>query len=316
MPEDERFQLLKVYTDEGIVGVGEAFRGHDVSREAEELVGKNPFALNLRSMRVPFHDALYDVIGKALGVPAYRLLGDKVRDKVPVAYWSCHMEPEETAREAEHAAKRGFKVHKLKARSWDIVETARLITGAAGPDYAIRVDPNGEFKLPSTTIRLAEELEGYTIECFEDPIPKENPNLLHEFALLREKCSIPIAPHFGDPEQVLYAIRTDAADCFDISGRTEGFDKVLACAAIAEAAGIPIWLQTAANSLGVRAAFSVHLNAVIKNATMPDDTLHFLRENDLVGGMLDVQNGFIEVPERPGLGIELDEKAVARYRIG
>ncbi len=91
---------------------------------------------------------------------------------------------------------------------------------------------------------------------------------------------------------------------------------MLACAAVAEAAGIPRWLQTAANSLGVRAAFSVHLNAVIRNATMPDDTLHFLRENDLIGGMLDVQNGFIEVPERPGLGVELDEKAVARYRIG
>ena len=59
-----------------------------------------------------------------------------------------------------------------------------------------------------------------------------------------------------------------------------------------------------------------HVHAVIRNATIPSDVLHFTRENDLVGEVMAPKDGFVEIPETPGLGVELDMKAVEKYRVG
>ena len=86
-------------------------------------------------------------------------------------------------------------------------------------------------------------------------------------------------------------------------------------AGISEAAGMPVWLQVTRLGLGVFGAFATHVHAVIKNATIPSDSLHFVRENDLIYGTLAPKDGFVKVPTAPGLGIELDMKAVEQYRI-
>jgi len=89
------------------------------------------------------------------------------------------MEPHETAAEAAVGAASGFSNHKLKARSWDIVETVRLMKEAAGADYTIGVDPNTLFVDVSTSARLATELEPFgTVSVFEDPCLKNNLRLL------------------------------------------------------------------------------------------------------------------------------------------
>ena len=86
-------------------------------------------------------------------------------------------------------------------------------------------------------------------------------------------------------------------------------------AGIAEAAGMPVWLQVVGLGLGVSGAFGTHVHAAIKNATIPSDSLHFVRENDLIYGALTPKDGFVEVPTVPGLGVELDMKAVEKYRV-
>ena len=309
---DTPILLIKMYTDEGIVGVGEGERGQDVEALAPQWIGRDPFKVNLRETHPPFQTALYDIVGKALALPVWRLMGDMVRDKVAVNYWSCYMAPEDTAREAEVAVKQGYKTHKLKARPWDIVRQAELITKAAGPDYAIIVDPNGTFETPAATVRIARELEerGYNIQCFEDPIPKGHNKQL---ALMRQKFDIPIAPHLGQPLDVLEALKAGAADMFNLSGN---FDSVYRSAALADAEGLPVWIQIAGLSLGVAAAFATHACVVIRNAILPADTLHFLREDDLLlEHPLDPKDGYLEVPQGPGLGVELDERAVERFQV-
>ena len=84
---------------------------------------------------------------------------------------------------------------------------------------------------------------------------------------------------------------------------------------MAEAAGMPVWLQVAGLQLGVSGAYGNHVHAVIRNATIPSDVLHFTRENDLVGGVMAPKDGFVEIPETPGLGVELDMKALEHYRV-
>lgn len=309
---DRPILLIKVYTDEGIVGIGEGGRGGDVDHLIGNWIGKDPMEMNIQTTSAPFQHALYDIVGKARNLPAYKLMGDCYRDEVPVGYWSCYMDPKDTGKEAEVAAKMGFTNHKLKARPWDIVQQAEEITKAAGPHYGITVDPNGMFETVEQSVRLAKELEPYNILCFEDPVDKKD---FADFRAIRSQVreAIPIAPHLGSPASVLEAIKADAADMFNISGN---LDSALRCTAVADAAGMQVWLQVAGLSLGIAAAFATHVGAVVKNATLPADTLHFLKENDLIGGALPPKNGHIKVPQTPGLGVELDEDALAKYRVG
>ncbi len=305
------FVVVQVRTDDGLVGLGEAWgvAKSAVEQTAETFLGTDPLTLPLQTCDRPFQSALYDLAGQALGVPVWRLIGDQHRERVPVAYWSCHMPPEATAREAEQAVAKGFTVHKLKARSWDAVRQAELITKAAGPDYAILFDPNTEFRHVSTAVRLAREMEPYNVECFEDPVLKHD---LGWYRLLRQKLDIPQALHLSNPNDVLQAVRGEAVDRFNLSGNVA---TILACHAIAEAAQIPVWHQIAGLSLGIQATFAVHVGCTLKQATLASDELPFIHENDLIGGALPAIEGHFQVPAGPGLGVELDTAALQHYRI-
>lgn len=155
--------LVWVHTDEGLTGLGESNSlNSNITDQAdaiaEKYIGKNLWDIDLASESFAFQCAFYDLAGQALGVPAHKLIGEKYRDSVELAYWSPPMPAEATAAEAERAANMGFRVHKLKARKANIVETARLIREACGPDFQIRVDPNTEFGDLETGLRLAREL--------------------------------------------------------------------------------------------------------------------------------------------------------------
>jgi L-alanine-DL-glutamate epimerase-like enolase superfamily enzyme len=305
------YLIYRMHTDEGLAGIGEQWGGNkeQMAQAAQQFAGKDPLTLNLQSSG--FQSALYDIVGQALKLPVHKLIGDKCRDRVPVAYWSCHMPPEETAKEAEKAKNLGFKVHKLKARPQDIVQQAELITKAAGDDYQIRPDPNFTFETPETALRLAKELEKYNIECFEDPIDWRK--YFDWYPQARKQTKIKMAHHLGNPADVFRSFKEEAVDCVNIGGGVLG---VLKCAAVAEAANSQIWHQMAGLSLGIQATFAVHVACTIKNATMPCDELPFIHENDLIGGGLVVKEGHFLVPEGTGLGIQLDEKALKHYRVG
>ena len=303
--------IIKVHTDEGIYGLGEGGRAGDLSSLEAEWVGADPMAQNLTTMGGAMAMALFDIVGKALGLPAYRLMGTKHWSKVPVGWWSPPLEPVEFAAMAEEGARKGYKTHKLKARPWSIVETVELMTKAAGPDYGIIVDPNFSFNDLHTSLRLAHQLEKYNIQAFEDPF-QYLPGW-HQYRDFRRHTSIPLAPHIADSKMIMSAIRAEAADLFNTAGDVE---RVLINAGIAEAAGLPVWLQVVGLGLGVSGAYGTHVHAVVRNATIPSDSLHFTRENDLIGGALEPVDGFVEVPEVPGLGVELDMAAVEKYRVG
>ena len=303
--------LCRVQTDEGLVGWGE-YQGtraaHAVTAEA--LVGQDPLGLDPFDQPDAFTCALLDIAGRAYGLPVHRFFGRQVRDRVPVSYWSCPMEPHETAAEAEVGQRLGFKNHKLKARSWNIVETARQMKEATGPEYTIGVDPNTQFALLPTAARLADELEAVgTVAVFEDPMLKNN---LEWYRMLREKTHIPIALHLGAPTSVLAALKAECIDYVNLGGSAA---QVRKAAALAEAADVPCWIQMGGLCTGILAAYSVHLQATLPNATLPCDELPFTREADVSAGGLNLSEGHFTVPTGPGLGIEVDMGVIERYRV-
>jgi L-alanine-DL-glutamate epimerase-like enolase superfamily enzyme len=311
MPKIYDITLCRVQTDEGIEGWGE-YQGTRSAQEgtAHSYIGQELLALDPFAQPDAFTCALLDITGQMHGIPVHRFLGQKVRDEVPVSYWSCPMEPHETAAEAEVGARLGFTNHKLKARSWNIVETVRLIKEAAGPDYTVGVDPNTEFKYLHTATRLAEQLELFgTVANFEDPVLKTN---LDWYRLLREKTHIPQALHLGPPGGVLAALKAECIDYVNLGGSAQSLRK---SAALAEAADVPCWVQMGGLCLSIMAAYSVHVQCTLPNATLPCDELPHIRIADVVKEGLTLKAGHFLVPEGPGLGITVDMDVIERYRV-
>lgn len=303
--------LCRIRTDEGLEGWGEYQGTKSVQEQrAAALVGEDPLGLDPFAQPDVFSCALLDIAGRAYDIPLHRFFGAQVREKVPVSYWSCHMEPRETAAEAEVGARLGFSNHKLKARSWDIVETVRLMKEATGPEYTVGVDPNTEFGLLPVAARLAAELEPLgTVAVFEDPMLKNN---FEWYRMLREKTHIPIALHLGAPAGVLVALK---AECIDYANLGGSALQVRKAAALAEAADVPCWVQMGGLCTGVLAAYSVHLQATLPNATLPCDELPFTREADVLDGGLRLESGHFDVPSGPGLGVQVNMEVVERYRV-
>ncbi|MBT5873748.1 MAG: mandelate racemase/muconate lactonizing enzyme family protein [Candidatus Latescibacteria bacterium] len=311
MPKIYDITLCRIETDEGIDGWGE-YQGPRGKYESatDAYVGQDPLKCD------PFNQpdfvtcALLDIWGKAFGVPVNRFFGQKIREKVPVSYWSCPMDPQETALEAVVGAELGFTNHKLKGRSWNIVETIRLVRDAAGPDYTVGVDPNREFRLPHVAARLAEELEQFgTVANLEDPMLKNN---YAWYRLLREKTTIPIALHMGDPAGVLKAAKAECVDYVNLGGPAL---QVRKAAAVAEAAEMPCWVQMGGLCLGILATYSVHVQSTIPNATLPCDELPFMRIADVLDQGLEVSDGHFTVPVGPGLGVTVNMDVVDAYRV-
>ena len=299
--------VYKVHTDEGIIGIGE---GTNHADRIPEYIGKNPFEFMNGLNPTPFQQAFYDIMGKSLDVPAYKLLGEKVRDEVPLAYWSLDMPPAKWAQEAKRAAHKGFRVHKIKARpQFDIVEQVAAISEVVPEDYKLRVDANGSFETVEKTVEVAKKLQQYNIESYESPIPQDR---VEDYIKIKNEVDIHITIHFGAPPPIT-AIKAGMNDSFIIAYPDSRAANTIREAAISQAAGMPVWIQIV--GLGITAAYVIHLGAVIKNATMPAITLFELREADIIKTPIEMKDGYANVSEAPGLGVELDEEALEEYRV-
>ena len=140
------------------------------------------------------------------------------------------------------------------------------------------------------------------------PFPKTD---LSEYRRLKGETSVLVAPHFQNPRQIIDAVHLEAVDAFNIAPSDWDF---LDMARIAASADIPVW-QASNVDLGIFDAFRLHASAAAPNCTFGSDLCgNFVHEHSLLKEPL-VQDGYAIVPTGPGLGVELDEEAVARYAI-
>jgi len=300
--------IYKVYTDDGIVGIGEGTA--NLKDSANAYVGKSPFDFILDdSVGGGLQVALYDAMGKALEMPIYKLFGQKQRDEVLAMYWSHCFPPDIMAKEAILAHENGFTHHKTKARPFhNPVEQIAAMVDVVPSDYRIAVDANGTFETTEHTIEVAQQFTAYpNVWALESPIPQ---NDIEGYMLLKSKLDYPIAIHSNQPPP-FEAVKAGMCDYFVLEFEWAG--SLVKQAAIAEAAGVQLWIENGLYS-GISAMFQIHQAAAIKNAQLCI-TLAFLMEDDLIKEPIAVCEGCVEVPEEPGLGIELDEDAVDKYRI-
>ncbi len=310
--------LIKLHADNGHIGIGETGRevpDASVQANASFLTGKDILALDLSlpAMGLPsartadgFEIAIYDLMGKTLGVPACALLGGCFQKKVAVSYWAGQKTDADMLEVVRRAVEGGFKNLKFKARVGDDIATKMANVAKAGPSLSYIVDFNSSYPDLASFLPVAHRLQGFNL-IIEDPVPKR----LDWFKELKERTTIPFALTPTSNRQMFEAIRTQAVDVFNLGGNMRDFARA---GYVASLAGIPCWHGSGVE-LGIRDMSFVHAAAATESCTIPSDTLCYLRQHDLLNKPFTVKDGFIEVPQAPGLGVGLDEDAVRKYRV-
>lgn len=354
--------FVRIYTDEGIVGTGECNSGGPgfsgfatkaaIMALKPGLIGEDPFNINRIYEKLRRHgryggstnpplifaltgidNALYDIVGKALGVPVYKLLGGKFRDAIRL-YADCHAgeteDPRAYAEKALEVVEMGFSavkfdvdntgVGKLDSFNWtvgakEMTHIIDLIAGireALGYETDLAIDCHGQFDLPSA-ITLAKAVEPLRLMWLEEPVPAENINAL---AQVRASSSTVICT--GENQytrfEFLELFANKAVDVImpDLA-KAGGIAEGKRIADIADAHYIPIAPHNVSSPLGMMAA--CHVLASVPNFLVLE--LHALNIpwwSDLCDGDKPfIQNGLMTVSERPGIGVELNDDAAKSY---
>lgn len=308
-------EIIRVTTDvPDLVGYGETILHYTWGRVPDEAIarvrGQNPADfLGDDALGAGLQMALYDLVGKALGVPVYRLFNlPKVRDWCPISWWNIDMPPSANAAEAQEALAQGYTSYKIKARPWwDIYEQVAAISAVTPEYFRLDLDWNNMLLNAGNAAPVLAELDKQPrIAIYESPIMQRDVEGQRE---LRRKTTRPLALHFGEPPFPT-VVRESVCDGFVVSG---GVSSVLRQGALAAAFEKPFWLQLVGT--GLTTALSAHLGAVLPFAQWPSVNCLNNYADDLLAAPLHIQGGGVRVPEAPGLGIEIDEQALDRFRM-
>lgn len=341
--------FIKVYTDEGIDGVGEATLEYKekallgaVEHIREYLVGQNPLDIERH-----FHDihrdaywrggpvlmsalsaveiALWDILGKHLQAPVYQLLGGKCRDRARIyvnGWFAGAKTPEEFAEKAKIAVQRGVTAMKwdpfgknyLNISGADLRAALRCVEAvrqAVGPDVDLLIEGHGRFNVP-TAITIARELAPFKPMFFEEPVPPDN---LEALRAVRDQSPVRIAAGerlYGRRDYLrLFELR--AADYIqpDVS-HAGGIMELKKLAADAESRYIPFAPHNPSGP--VANAATLQLAACCPNFEILEIMYNDVPwRKDVTNEALTYQDGCIMIPDRPGIGVEINEEECLRH---
>ncbi|MFC2012827.1 mandelate racemase/muconate lactonizing enzyme family protein [Chloroflexota bacterium] len=337
--------IIELATDKGLTGLGEVVPPfHNIDFEAPkrlidsskpllvgedaaniELIKKKLYAAyNLAHLHLHAGNwllngiemALWDLLGKECGQPLYKIWGGAFRKKIPYFGFIQRGTPETVARQASELVKRGFKTLYLKIgldTETDIACVKAIRESAGyGANIKLRVDANQSWS-PGEAIRIINRIAEYDIEFVDQPVLMYD---LDGLARVSSAVAVPIASHESSWTfyEVLNVIKKEAADIIHIDPRFDaGFTGARISAGIAEAAGLPV-VAHSMYELGIAQCAYMHLiascpNFIYANQTAYDDLL----DDVIAGGRLEFKDGGMDLPEKPGIGVELDSRNMARY---
>ncbi len=337
-PSVRRYSIIKVSTDQGIYGLGEAAAPAEavpgvVAALRSRVVGYDAFASEAIWNEVvegsPRYDltglpmavvsgidtALWDIKGKALGVPVYELLGGRLRSRVRAYASDLHWQedPAEMGRVAAGFVERGFrhvKTH-LGRDAQDDIRRVRALREAIGPDVALMVDINTAYSLP-TAITFGRRIEEFDIFWYEEPLA---PHDLVGCARVRADTGLPIAT--GENEYTRFGFKrlfdADAADfAMPDVARTGGITELKRICALAQAYHVVVSPHN--YSSGVCLAATLHVMAsTVGTELLEYDPLGYAISREFFVEPPEEKDGEVSIPDTPGLGVHLTDELIERF---
>ena len=343
------WSFVKVYTDEGIDGVGEATLEYKekalvgaVEHLKDFLVGKDPRNIErlchdmyrdsywrcgpvLMSAISAVETALWDILGKSLGVPVYQLLGGRANDKVRIyvnGWFAGAKTPEEFGEKAKIAVQRG-----VTAMKWDpfgksymqisnkdldtALKCVAAVREAVGNEVDLLIEGHGRFDVP-TGIKIAKELEQFKPMFFEEPVPPDN---LAALKAVRDKSPVAISAgeRLYNLKQYKDMFELRAADYIqpDIS-HAGGIMELKKIAAVADTYYIPFAPHNPSGP--VANAATLQVAACCPNFTILEIMYSDVPwRADVTNEALEYKDGYITIPDKPGIGIEINEEACLQH---
>lgn len=353
-----RWLFVRIDTDAGISGWGEPIvegRAHTVAAAVEELsdylIGKDPRHIEdhwnvlyrggfyrggpiLMSALAGIDQALWDIHGKALGVPVHALLGGPVRDRIRVYSWIGGDRPADTARAASEAVARGFTAVKMNATeevqfvdSHDkvtrVLENVQAVRDAVGRDVGLAVDFHGRVHKPMAKV-LMRELAPFGLMFIEEPVLSEHLEAIPELAAL-SPAPIALGERLYSRFDFKRVLQAGGVDILQPDpSHSGGITETRKIAAMAEAYDVALALHCPLGPIALAA--NLQLDAVCYNAFIQEQSLgiHYNAGNDLLDYLVDrapfdYKDGYVRIPDGPGLGIEInqdyvDERAAEGHR--
>lgn len=332
--------LVQIETDEGITGIGSCSGNGELIEVIIDkvltplLIGMDPTEIDAIWDKAYFRGghkefgtrgvgvvtmsgidiALWDILGKVRGVPVHDLLGGKVREKVPVYATALYPEqPSKVAKRARGFAEQGFHGVKIKV-GFDLDQDIRIVRAVRqelGKDFVVMTDANQGY-----TLDVALEATDAFADCgaywLEEPLFVED---IEGHAILRERGKTPVA--VGENLNMCYAFENfivrGAVDFIqpDVA-RAGGITEIRKITGMAGKHKVPVSFHTWGD--GVALAASVHLAAALQHCIVMelDYTYNPLRE-ELLREPVKIENGYLIPPEKPGLGVELDQQALQKF---
>ncbi|MBZ0214833.1 MAG: muconate cycloisomerase [Nitrospirae bacterium] len=326
--------FLRIETDQGAVGWGEARALPSWTGETLEatvaalsnyftpaLLGKNPFARNaimafceelitgtMAAAKAAVDTALYDVQGKIAGLPVHEFFGGKRRDLIRLSHSLRSGTPDQIREAAQkHHDSRCLKVKLSGDPGHDAERVAAVVDGA--PNAEIWLDANQNYT-PTSALLLLDRVAGYKrIACLQQPVPSRD---WLGMARLRERSPIPIAidEGFNSPDDVLRLAPLGVADMVVLKlCKSGGLRELADTAALAKAAGFDV-LGSGLTESSIGLAAALHVYSTIDLRLPPQLNGPQYLETLVAEGLV-VENGTaIGVPNKPGLGLEVDEETI------
>jgi len=337
------FAFIRIETDEGFVGFGEApasvtvgFYGETLETVttsvrtvlAPKLIGEDP--LNIRKLtsimdiaqgnsfiaKTGINIALYDLMGKILKVPVYTLLGGKQRDRIMACSEIGIVRSDQMASEASRLVELGFKSIKIKAGAdaEDEMKGLEKVRDAVGDKIELRVDPNAGWSREET-IRATKTLMKCNVRYLEQPLPGWD---LEGLAWVRKSTGMPIMvdESVWTPQDVVKVAIAGAADLVNIKiTKTCGLKKALEVYDTATAHGLPCVIGTELEScMGLPA--KLHIAAALEKLPFACEFTEIAFQKVALTNQIKLDDhGMIEVPSEHGLGIAPATSLIDQYRV-
>ena len=301
-----RRTIYVAHTDNGLVGLGES-GGTEPQEVIDQYLGSNPFAWIGDETSLGLGTAMYDLMGQAAEVPVYKLFGQKHRSWVPVGSWTVSTHPKRMAEAVERYAEMGYTWMKYHLSPFEnVFDQTEAMQKVAPPGFKIHYD----FTMHGTDDHMPElldKLAEYPVAgCFEDALP---PGDIEGYIELRKQSKLPIVLHHF-PLGATYEVLMGPADIYMLGHSRIG--DAQRKAGLFAAAGKPFMLQNVGGAI-TRAMVS-HMMAAFPTATFHCHNDYETWQTDVVEERLDPINGFVRVPEKPGLGLTLDRDELERLK--
>lgn len=327
--------ITKITTECGIVGWGEAVPDEHVTGETLEstyailkhqlaplVIGENPMAFerlhemmdkavyNVPAAKAAIDIACFDIVGKKLQVPAYQLTGGRYHHKFPITHVLSIAEPQQMAEEAARRVEMGYRSFKMKVGRDVVSDVARIraVRERVGHEIAIRVDVNQGWENSANTLQAVRQLEMLQIDWLEQPVRADDIDAMVE---IKTKTTIPLMIDEGlrGVREMREIIAKRAADKVNIKlMKCGGIYPAMKLAHMAEMAGIECQIGSMVeSSVGSAAGFHVAFSNKAFTSVELTGPLKFSKDI----GDLHYDVPFIQLTEKPGLGVEVDETILA-----